>query len=70
MFHLHSDNTKGVHPMTYDAIARAQDAISMARDVQNSETQDKVANEDVRALSSLAQCTPAADSGLLGQGPD
>ena len=68
MFHLHSDNTKGVHPMTYDAIARAQDAISMARDVQNSETQDKVANEDVRALSSLAQCTPAADAGCWARG--
>jgi hypothetical protein len=68
VFHLHSDNTKGVHPMTYDAIARAQDAISMARDVQNSETQDKVANEDVRALSSLAQCTPAADAGCWARG--
>ncbi|KAJ1475448.1 hypothetical protein T484DRAFT_3175203 [Baffinella frigidus] len=47
MFHLHSSTTKGVHPMTYEAIDRAQDAISLARDVQDSETKDKAQIESV-----------------------
>ena len=51
-FHLHSSSTKGVHPMTYEAIDRAQDAISLARDVQDSETKDKAQIERVRAFPS------------------
>ena len=49
-FHLHSSTTKGVHPMTYEAIDRAQDAVSLARDVQDSETKDKAQIERVSAL--------------------